>query len=90
MVSVRRATLATTYRLVNLHAASLVGTYDTEDDALADVARSIRHNGGKLQSAKHIALQLHVPGQPDEPLGSGEDLARRALNRFPEPQRRSA
>ena len=78
------------YRLVNLHAASLVGTYDTEDEALADVARSIRHNGGKLQSAKYMALQVHVSGEPDEPLESGEDLARRALERFPEPERRSA
>jgi len=79
-----------TYRLVNVHAASLVGTYDTEDEALADVARSVRHNGGKLQSAKHIALQVHVPGQADEPVDSGESLARRALERFPEPHRRSA
>lgn len=77
-------------RLVNLHAASVVETYDTEDEALAAVARSVRHNGGKLQSAKHMALRVHVSGQPDEPLGSGGDLARRALERFPEPERRSA
>jgi len=73
------------YRLVNLHAASLVGTYDTEDEALAAVARSVRHGDGKPKSAKHIALQVRVPGQPDQPLDSGEDLARRALERFPWP-----
>ncbi|MHB8620790.1 MAG: hypothetical protein ACYDAG_14660 [Chloroflexota bacterium] len=79
-----------TYRLVNVHAASLVGSYDTEDDALADVARNVRRNGGKPQSAKHIALQVHVPGEPDAPLDSGESLAHRALEHFPEPRRRSA
>lgn len=83
-------TMATTYRLVNVHAASLVGTYDTEDAALADVVRSVRLARGRLQSVKHIVLQVHVPGQLDEPLGSGEDLARRALERFPEPKGQSA
>jgi len=75
---------------VNLHAASLLGTYASEDEALAAVARSVRHNGGNIQSAKHIALQVHVPGQPDHPLESGEDLARAAVERFPKPQQCSA
>jgi hypothetical protein len=81
------------FRLVNLRASGLIGSYETEDDALREVAESIRYHHGDLKVTRNIALQVDDPSGPgDRPLAEGLALGRRALDRFPEAEsrRRSA
>ncbi len=77
-----KVTPVSNYRLFNDRSANLVGSYDTEEEALQAVAEGVRHHG-TIGSARHLTLQRHIPGRADEPVASGEALPRRAIERFP-------
>ena len=79
------------YLLMSENTDRLLGSYDSEDEALRDVARGVHYHRGDLTTARHLVLQRkRGRGQMDEIVGGGEDLARRAIARFPEPERQSA
>ena len=65
------------FRLVNVRAAKLLGSYNTVAEALREVAYGVSLNG--YLNVEHIALQQHRPGQADEPLLEGLALAEIAM-----------
>ena len=66
------------YELVELTTANVVGFYETERDALADVVEAIERDG--LTAVETLALGFNDPdGAGGHAIAEGEALANRAL-----------
>jgi len=66
------------YLLFNDRTANLVGNYDSLDEALEGVSFTIDHHHGNPKATRNLTLQ-----QGPKVIASGDELRRRALERFP-------
>ncbi|MHB8619879.1 MAG: hypothetical protein ACYDAG_09945 [Chloroflexota bacterium] len=81
--------MALRHFLFNIHARSLLGSYETEDEALQDVSKGVAFNGRGRTG--HLLLTCDAGGGTTERVAGGRDVERLALSRFPvEQHRRSA
>ena len=76
------------YELLDLETGNLIGTYDTEQEALAVVRRAYQLNGSGY--VRDLALGYEDDGGEGEQLAAGSDLLARALADEPRDTARSA
>lgn|GEM_PF-5385230 len=79
--------MANKYLLFSGATERLLGVYETELQALRDVAKGLAVHGPG--SAQHLRLQREVPGEVDAIVAEGEELEVRAA-RAATQERRSA
>lgn len=70
------------YQLANSRSSNSLGWYDSEDDALRDVARDVQRLGAAKAGAD-LALYHVIDGGHIEVVSREQDLVHRALERFP-------
>ena len=73
-----------TYQLVRTTTENSLGWYETEDDALQEVANEVDAVGAD-RAARNTALH-RVTAEGDELVAEGQALVRRAVARFPRRQ----
>ena len=70
------------YLLFSAPTSNLLGSYETEEEALDAVTKGLRAHGPG--SAGHLVLQRTAGRAPDVPVAAGAKLERLALARLPE------